>query len=154
MGVGEAGAALEKAKIIIERLTNRKAVVTKAKKKIPSFKIRPGLPIGVKVTVRKDAKKLLTKLLEAVENTLSRSSFNNRSICFGIEEYIYIPGMDYDPNIGIIGMDVAVLLKRPGLRVAKRRIRKSVIGKHQRITTDEAIKFFEKKFKTKVVEAK
>ncbi len=154
VGVGEAGEKLEKAKMLVERLTNRKAVFTKGKKKIPAFKIRPGLPIGVKVTIRKGAKDILKKLLEAVDNTLKPSCFNGRSVSFGIEEYIEIPGMEYDPNIGIIGMNVSVCLKRPGLRVEKRKIKRSKVGKSQRITTQEAIEFFKEKFKTKVVEAK
>jgi large subunit ribosomal protein L5 len=111
VGVGEPGDKLEKAKKLIERLTKTKAVITNAKKKIPGFKIRPGLPIGIKVTIRKNTGELLKRLLEAVENTVKASSFNGRNLSFGVDEYIHIPGMDYDPSIGIIGLEVTMTAK-------------------------------------------
>jgi len=146
IGVGEAGDKLKKAKTLLERLTGKKAVVTKGKKKIPSLGVRPGLPIGVKVTVRGDVKKLLARLIEAGEKLINKKSFTNSGVSFGVEEYLHIPGMDYDPELGIMGMDVSVVLKRPGLRVSKRRFKKSRVGKKQLISVEESIKFMEKNY--------
>ena len=150
IGVGEAGDKLEKAKKLLERLTNKKVVITKGKKKIPSLGIRPGLPIGVKVTLRKDINELLKRLLEAKENMLKRKSFTSRGVSFGIEEYIHIPGMEYDPELGIMGMDINVVLQRPGFRVKRRKIKKSKVGKKHLITIDEAVKFMEENYGVKV----
>ena len=150
IGVGEAGDKLEKAKKLLERLTNKKVVITKGKKKIPSLGIRPGLPIGVKVTLRKDINELLKRLLEAKEKMLKRKSFTSRGVSFGIEEYIHIPGMEYDPELGIMGMDINVVLQRPGFRVKRRKIKKSKVGKKHLITIDEAVKFMEENYGVKV----
>ncbi|HDN01701.1 MAG TPA: 50S ribosomal protein L5, partial [Candidatus Bathyarchaeota archaeon] len=67
----------------------------------------------------------------------------NGNFGFGIEEHIDIPGMKYDPEIGIYGMNVYVTLERPGYRVKRRRIKKHKIGPKHRITRDEAIIFAE-----------
>lgn len=151
VGVGEPGEKLEKAKQLIERLTGAKAIITNAKKKIPAFKIRPGLPIGIKVTIRKGTKELLTRLLEAVDNNIKASSVNGRNFSFGVNEYIHIPGMEYDPSIGIIGLEVVVTLDRPGYHVSKRKSRTSQVGKKHLITNDEVIDFFKKNFGVKVI---
>jgi large subunit ribosomal protein L5 len=141
IGVGEAGDKLKKAKLLLERITGGKAVITKGKKKVPSLGVRPGLPIGVKVTLRKNFKDLLKRLIEANENVINKKSFTSSGVSFGIEEYLHIPGVEYDPEIGIMGMDVIVVLKRPGFRVSKRRLKKSKIGKKHLISVDESIKF-------------
>ena len=151
IGVGEAGEKIKKAKALVERLTNCKATITKGKKKAPALGVRPGMPIGVKVTVRRGTEELLKRLLEAKEGTLKKSSFTNGGVSFGIEEYLHIPGMDYDPQIGIFGMDVNVVFSRPGYRVARRKIKKSKIGKNHLIKKEECIKFMQEKFGVKVV---
>ncbi len=150
IGVGEAGDKLEKARKLLERLSGKKVIITKGKKKIPSLGVRPGLPIGVKVTLRKDIDELLKRLLEAKENTLKKKSFTNRGVSFGIEEYIHIPGMEYDPELGIMGMDVTVVLQRPGFRVSRRKLKKSKIGKKHLISVEEAIRFMEENYGVKV----
>ena len=51
---------------------------------------------------------------------MSESSFDDRgSVSFGLKEHIEIPGIRYDPEIGIWGMNVSVLLERPGGRVSR-----------------------------------
>lgn len=140
IGVGEPGEKLKKAKKLLKMLTGHQPVVTKGKKKEPGLGVRPGLPIGVKVTIR-DGDELLKRLLEANENTISKKSFTNSGVSFGVEEYLLIPGLDYDPELGIMGLDVSVVLKRSGYRVSKRRIKKSKVGKNHLITVDESIKF-------------
>lgn len=153
IGVGEPGERLDKAEELLKRLTGHKPVRTRAKKKIPKWGVRPGLPIGVKVTLRgADAEEFLKRAFAAVDNKISASSFDERgNFSFGIREYIDIPGMKYDPKIGIFGMDVCVSLERPGFRVARRKVRRAKVGKRHLITKDEAIEFVKNKFGVEVV---
>ncbi len=153
IGVGEPGERVEKAEILLNRLTGAKVVRTVAKKKIPKWGIRPGLQIGVKVTLRGEAaERFLRKALEAVDNKISASSFDESgNFSFGINEYINIPGVKYDPKIGIFGMDVSVVLERPGYRVKRRKVRRAKVGKTHRITKDDAISFVKEKFGVEVV---
>ncbi len=153
IGVGEPGERVEKAEILLNRLTGAKVVRTVAKKKIPKWGIRPGLQIGVKVTLRGEAAEhFLRKALEAVDNRISASSFDESgNFSFGINEYINIPGVKYDPKIGIFGMDVSVVLERPGYRVKRRKVRRAKVGKTHRITKDDAISFVKEKFGVEVV---
>lgn len=153
MGVGEPGKKLDQAKLVMERLTGKKAVITKAKKKIPSWKVRPGLPIGIKVTLRKkdDINKLLPRLFEACENQVKRSSFTEGNFSFGVDEYIHVPGMEYDPDIGIVGFDTTICMERPGSRVKRRKIKRSSIGKGHGISVEESIDFIKNSFGVKIV---
>jgi len=153
IGVGEPGEKLEKAKSLLERITGRKAVKTTAKKRIPEFGVRPGLPIGVKVTLRGErAMKLLPSLLKAIGNTMKKEWFDDEgNINFGIEEYIHIPNVSYDPSLGIIGMSVTIKLERPGFRVMRRKYRRSKVGKKHKIKKEEAIEFMEQKFGVRVI---
>ncbi len=141
IGVGEAGDKLNKAKKLLERLTGKKAVITTAKKKIPALGVRPGLPIGVKVTIRKNIKELLERLIESKEKVIERKSFTESGVSFGIDEYLHIPGMDYDSELGIMGLDVTVVLEKPGYRVKRRAIKTSRVGTNQLVTVDESINF-------------
>ncbi|NPA86838.1 MAG: 50S ribosomal protein L5 [Candidatus Diapherotrites archaeon] len=158
IGVGEPGERLEKAEEVIRRVLalagiEQKPVRTKAKVRVQRWGIRPGLPIGVKVTVRgKKAYELLKLLFKAVENKISSRSFDPLgNFSFGIREYIDIPGMKYDPAIGIYGMDVTVTLERPGYRVKRRKRKRSKVGKRHLITKDEAIDFVKETFGVEVV---
>ena len=144
-------ASLDNAKIVLERITNKKPTITKSLKR-STFNVPKGKAIGCMVTIRKDASEFLKKFLESKENTIKSSSFdNNGNFAFGIPEYINIPEMEYDPKIGIIGLDVCVTLERPGYRVKKKRINRKV-GKKHRITKDEAIGFMSESFGLKVTE--
>ena len=130
----------EKAKELLEKLTGRKAVITRTHKRT-TFGVAKNRAIGAKVTIRKNPEELLKRLLKAKKNKLKASNFDEHgNFAFGIEEYILIDGMRYDPDWGIMGMDVCVTLQRPGYRVKKRRI-KSKIGKKHMITKQEAIEF-------------
>jgi large subunit ribosomal protein L5 len=151
IGVKEAG-AVDVAKKLLEKLTEKKIVVTRTKKRT-TFGVSKGRPIGVKVTIRGEkTKELLKKLLDAVENKLNECCFDDTgNFSFGIDEYINIPGLKYDPEIGIIGMDVCITLERPGYRVKRRRIRKQKIGKTHRITKEEAMEFAKKSLGVKIV---
>lgn len=152
-GVGEAGDKLNKAMELLKKITGKQPVKTITMKRIPTWDIRPNLPIGCKVTLRhKEAEELLKRLLQAVDNKIPVSKFDkNGSFSFGIEEYLLIPGVEYDINIGIIGLDVAVTLERPGYRI-KRKIKKSKIGAKHRISKEEAIEFMRKNFNIMEIE--
>ncbi len=153
IGVGSAGERLEKAEELLRRLTGKKVVRTLAKEKNPTFGIRKGLPIGVKVTLRgKDAEEFLKKAFKAVRNTIKASSFDELgNFSFGVKEYIDFPGIKYDPELGMFGFDVCVTIERPGYRVKKRRRAKAKVGKAHLVKKEEAIEFIKNKFNVAVV---
>lgn len=143
IGVGAPGDKLDQAKSLLERLTNGTPVETHARRRDPVFKLRKGLPIGAKVTLRgPSAKTFLDKALNAKRRQLKSSNFDKQgNFAFGIHEYIDFPGAKYDPGIPMFGFDICVSLTRKGGRVAIRKLRSAKIGKHHRVTTDEAIDF-------------
>ena len=152
IGAGKDQARLEKGIMLLNTLTNLTPVRTITNKRIQEWGLRPGLPIGCKLTLRKGrALEILPRLLNAVENRLSEKQFdNNGNIAFGIHEYIEISGVKYDPKIGIMGLEVCVTLERPGYRVKKRRLLARKIPIRHRISKQEAIDFMSKSFNTRV----
>jgi large subunit ribosomal protein L5 len=147
-GAGESGEKLQKAKKMIEMITGRKALLTKARKREQTFKIKKGEPIGVKVTLRKKAaEEFLKRAFAAVDNKIKESSFDGfGNLSFGIKEYLYIPGTKYDPSIGILGLDVCVSFSRPGFRVKYRKRKRSKIPLKHYPTKEECVKFLKEKF--------
>lgn len=147
VGAGEAGPKLEKGQALLKSLSETKVVVTTTHKRT-TFGPAKGRPIGAKVTLRGEkAMQLLDKLLQAVDNKLKPSQFDRSgNFSFGVKEYIHIPGMKYDPDIGILGFDVAITLVRPGFRVARKRMRPGKIGKSHRITPEDAQKWVQENF--------
>ena len=76
-------------------------------------------------------------------NRLPDRCFDEYGSCsFGINEHIEIPGVKYDPEIGIFGMDVSILLERAGYRVMRRRRARSQVGVKHRVSKEDAIVFF------------
>lgn len=148
MAVGESGERLGKAETLLGRLTNRKPVRTVSTHKIPTWQLKKGDPIGCKVTLRgEEAVDFLKRGFAAKENQLKASSFDNRgNFSFGIHEYIDIPGIKYDPEIGIFGMDITVTMERPGYRIKRRRLEKKKIPVRHVLTKDESMDFVKKKF--------
>jgi len=137
---------VEKANILLSTISGIKAVETKAKKRIATWKIRPGLPIGSKATLRgKAADELLKRLLESMDNTIPKKAFSRNGFSFGIKEYIDIPGVKYDPKVGIIGLDVSVALARPGYRVKVRKIKSSRVPARHAISAEESLEFAKEK---------
>ncbi|MHB8396136.1 MAG: 50S ribosomal protein L5 [Thermoplasmataceae archaeon] len=154
IGIGQAGDRLTKASRVLEILTNHKPVQTISEKSIRDFNIRKGLPIGVKVTLRKkDAEEFLKRAFYAKGNKISIYSFDKQgNAYFGIPDYTEFEGMKYDPEIGILGMDVAIVLRRRmGYRIARRRINRKHIPQKLRISKDESVKFLKTKFKVSTV---
>jgi large subunit ribosomal protein L5 len=148
ISVGKSGEPLEKASTILKQLTDQKPCKRKAKKTIRDFGIRKGEPIACLVTLRGEkAKTFLTKALKAVDNKISKGSFDmHGNFSFGIKEHIDIPGTKYTPQLGIFGMDISVSLGRAGYRVNRRHRAKSKIGKKHLLKTEETISFVKEEF--------
>ena len=152
-GTGGPGPMLEKSLKLLEKLSGMKPVSTKTNKRIPTWGVRPGLEIGCRVTTRgKKAEELLKSFLGAKKNELKNSRFdNNGNFSFGIHEYLDIPDIEYDPDIGIIGFEIAITLQRRGFRVKRRAYKKRSIPKNHRITKEEAIEFIQKEYGVKIL---
>ena len=119
MGVGEAAQdkkTIEKAVADLEKLSGQKALITRARKSVASFKIREGMPIGAKVTLRSERMyefldRLINIALPRVRDFrgLNRKSFDgNGNYSFGIKEQIVFPEIDYDKVDKIRGLDISI----------------------------------------------
>jgi large subunit ribosomal protein L5 len=145
---------LDKGFKLIQMISGKTPVKTVSNKRIPSWGLRPGLPIGCKITLRgKEANEMLSKLLEGIDKTLKEKSFDSQgNFSFGLKEYIDVPSLKYDPDIGIIGFEAAVTLYRKGYRVMRRKGMKTKISKTHRISAEEAKNFVRSNFGAKVGE--
>ena len=153
IGVGEAGERLVKAQKVLEMVSKQKSVQTISKTINRDLGVRVGMPIGCKVTLRKEkAEIFLKKALAIRENRINSYSFDREgNMSFGIPDYTDFEGMKYDPQIGVFGMDVSVVLRRPGSRIERRRLlTKKVPGEH-RVDRNEAIEFMSKTYNIEVV---
>jgi len=148
IGVGSAGTPLDNAKELLSRLTKKNPIETKARKRNPIFKLRAGLQIGVKVTLRgKDAIEFLKNAFIARKKIIKYTNFDSLgNLSFGVPEYIDFPGIKYDPSIGMLGFDVCVTINRKGKRVKTRRIKNSKLGSSHLVTPDESRKFISENF--------
>lgn len=120
IGVGDAiqnAKALEDAVRELEQITGQKAVVTRAKKSIANFKLRAGMPIGCKVTLRSEKMydfldKLMNISLPRVRDFrgVSDTSFDGRgNYTLGVKEQLIFPEIDYDKVSKIRGMDIVIV---------------------------------------------
>jgi len=153
MGVGEGGRELANAEEILEAITGQQSVRTNAKRSSQDFGVRRGNPIGAKVTLRgEQAVDFLGTALELVE--LERTQFDETgNFSFGVAEHTEFPSQEYDPNVGIYGLDVTVNLVRPGYRITKRdKVTRSIPSNH-RLTVDDAVAFLESEFGVAVGDA-
>lgn len=150
IGVGEIGDEVEKAVNLLEKLTGKNAKKTEAGKNAKPFGIREGLEIGAKITLRgKDAKEFLKNALKAKNDSVKAKWFDTQgNFSFGIDEYFNLPDVKYDPNIGIIGFDVAVTLERPGHSIKRSKNKK--IDRSHRIEKEEAMEFIKENFDVEV----
>ncbi len=151
ISAGQVGDDVEKAVKLLELLTEREPVRVESTEASASFGLRSGLNIGAMVTLREEeAREFLEKVAPAIEN-LSEDAFDgNGNFSFGISEYIDVPGVDYDADIGMRGFEVAVTLERPGYRVKKRDHKPSDIGKDHKVSDEEAIEFVEEELGVEV----
>ncbi|HIH61966.1 MAG TPA: 50S ribosomal protein L5 [Methanobacteriales archaeon] len=152
IGVGEGGERLARAEKLLETMTGQKPVKTISKVTNPEFGIRKKQPIGCKVTLRGEkAEEIIKKFLDGIGNKIKASQFDDQgNVSMGIEEHIDMPGMKYDPDIGIFGMDLSITFEKPGYRISRRRIQKRKVPRKHRVTREEAIKFMKEKFNVKI----
>ena len=117
MGVGEAKEnkkLLDAAVADLETISGQKAIVTKARKSVANFKLREGMPIGCKVTLRGErmyefADRLINLALPRVRDFrgVSQNSFDGRgNYALGIKEQLIFPEIEYDKVDKVRGMDV------------------------------------------------
>ena len=151
LSIGGSGDSLEKGFKLIKLLSGRNPAKMISTKRIPSLGVRPKLEVGAVVTVRKNLHDFLKKMLTATDNTLKRKQISENSFSFGVKEYIEIPGIEYQRDIGIRGLDVTVTFKRAGKRIKLKKIKMGKVPKKQNVSKGEIIKFMEENFKTKFV---
>ena len=153
MGVGKSGDVINVAKKALDQISGKKSCARNAKETQRDWGVRKGEPIGVSVTIRgNDAKELLKRLLEAKGNAVNGKSFDNfGNYSFGIKEHIDIPGVKYDPQIGILGLGISVTLTRPGYGIRNRSKHKASVGKSHIIKSNEAKDYLVKEFGVTVV---
>ncbi len=117
MGLGEArdnAKILDTAVAELEAIAGQKVVVTKARKSVANFKVREGMPIGAKVTLRGDqmlhfVDKLVNISLPRVRDFrgVSKDSFDGRgNYALGIKEQLIFPEIEYDKVDAVRGMDI------------------------------------------------
>jgi large subunit ribosomal protein L5 len=120
MGVGDAVAnakALDNAVEELATITGQKPVVTRAKKSIAGFRLREGMPIGAKVTLRGERMyefldKLVSVSLPRVRDFrgISKKAFDGRgNYTLGIKEQLIFPEIDYDKVSKVRGMDIVIV---------------------------------------------
>jgi len=148
IGVGEAGERLARAEKLLQSISNQKPVRTTSKVTNPEFGIRKGQPIACKVTLRGDqADETVKLILSGIDYKINPRQFDSQgNLSFGIREHIDIPGMRYDPDIGIFGMNVNLTFEKPGYRIKRRKVqRKHIPHKHQ-VTTEETMEYMKENF--------
>jgi len=148
MSIGKSGEVLQKAIKVFQQLTDQRPCMRKAKKTIRDWGITKGTPIACVGTLRgENAVNFLKKAFDTVRNRLPKSSFDsNGNFSFGIREHIEIPGVRYDPTLGIFGMDICVTMEKPGYHVKKRRILKSKVGRRQMLNREESMAYIKEVF--------
>jgi large subunit ribosomal protein L5 len=120
MGVGDAVAnakALDSAVEELAQITGQKPVVTRAKKSIAGFRLREGMPIGAKVTLRGERMyqfldKLVSVSLPRVRDFrgVSKKAFDGRgNYTLGVKEQLIFPEIDYDKVSKVRGMDIVIV---------------------------------------------
>ena len=152
--VGNDKQGMVKAEKLLRKLTNKTPVKNCAKKRLAAWQIRPGLPIGYKVTLRgDDAKNFLQWVLDSKGKKFKASSLDaNNNFSVGFHEYLDLNGMKYDAEIGILGFEVMVTFSRPGFRIKQRRLKTSKIPLRHRVKKDEVIEYMKENFKVSVEE--
>ena len=153
IGVGESGERLARAEKLLSTITEQQPVRTYSKVTNPEFGIRKGQPIACKVTLRGEkADKAIKMILEGIERRIRATQFDAQgNLSFGIHEHIDIPGMRYDPDIGIFGMDVSITFEKPGYRINRRKIQRKKVPDKHKVTQEESVKFMEENFQVNIV---
>ena len=154
IGVGQAGEELVKASKVLEDLTGTHPVILKAKKNVKEWGVRKTQSIATKVTLRGDiALDIIKRTLVPTDNRILVRAFDNRgSVSWGVDEHIKVPGVKYDPELGIFGFNVSVRIVRPGFRIRSRKKFRRKIGRNHYLTKAEAMFFMSNIVGAEVVE--
>ena len=153
MGMGKSGESINIAKKALGQITQgNKPSQRHARDSQRDWGVRKGEPIGVSVTIRGEkAHELLKRLFDAKGNVVNGRSFDNfGNYSFGIREHIDIPGVKYEPQIGILGLGVSVALARPGYSIRKRSKHRASVGRTHIISSEDAKRFIVSKFGVEV----
>ncbi|MDR2623076.1 MAG: 50S ribosomal protein L5 [Methanobrevibacter sp.] len=152
IGVGESGERLSRAISLLTDLTGQKPVKTFSKVTNPEFGIRKRQPIACKVTLRGEkADDAIKLVLDGIGNNINKSQFDDQgNLSFGIAEHIDMPGIKYDPDIGIFGINVNITFEKLGYRIKRRKIRKSKIPTRHMVKKDQTIRYMEDNFKVSI----
>jgi len=151
LSIGGTADNLEKGFKLLKMLTGKTPAKMKSRKRIPSLGVRPNLEVGAVVTLRRNTEDILKRFLATKDNTLKKSQIGDNSFSFGVKEYIEIPGVEYQRDIGIRGFDATVAFKRAGKRVKLKKIKRGKIPRRNDVSKEEIIKFMEEKFKTNFI---
>ena len=153
LNIGKSGEPLERASRVLNEISGQAPYKAKAKKSIRDWGIRQGEPIACVVTLRREkGLAFLKKVLPVIDNKISQRSFDEiGNFAFGLKEHIDIPGVKYDPEIGIFGMDVCVSVNRPGQRIKIRRKQTKHIGKQHLLTPEESIEYVRRTLGVEIV---
>jgi large subunit ribosomal protein L5 len=152
LSAGAVDKELEKAKKLLELISEMKAQIIASRKRIPTFNVRPGLEVGTRVTLRgKKGIEILKRLLSTVDNKFKKSAISDNHFSFGIKEYIEIPEMEYQRDIGIRGFNVTVVFIRPGFRIKRKKIKSGKLPRKQVISAEEIMKNMEDMFGTNFI---
>ncbi len=156
LSMGALDAELEKSVKLLKVITKREVKKTLARKRIPQFGIRPGLEIGCKVTIRgeKESIEILKRLFKAVDNKINKKQIGEEDFSFGIKEYIEIPDMEYQRDIGMKGLNVTVVFVRKGKRTKIKKIKRGAIPAKQKVTKQEILEYLNKNFTIEIIEGK
>ena len=108
-----------------------------------SHRLRKGQPLSCKSTLRGDtAEKFLETSLKVVGKKIADRAIDQQgNFSFGVEELTDYPGQSYDPKIGIFGLDVTVVVRRNGVRIARRHIQTKKLPLKQRVTHEDTAAF-------------
>jgi len=152
LSMGVTGDDVEKGLKLLKLLSGKKPVKTFGKKRVPALGITPGMEVGCMVTLRGgDAEKILERLLTTIDNVLKEKQISKNTFSFGIEEYIEIPGIEYQREIGVMGLDVTVSFYKKGKRISRRRIQKKKLPERKHVSKEEIIAFLENKYNTEIM---
>ncbi len=153
LNCGGIGDKLEKSIKLLEMITKRKIQRLKSTRRIPAFAIAPGKESGCKVTIRnkEQIKNLLKRFFAVLENEISNKKITENHFSFGIPEYIEVPGLEYNRDVGILGFEVDVVFKRKGKRVKIKKIKRGKYPKKQHVTKQEIIDFLKINFGMEII---
>lgn len=144
---------LEKSIKLLEMISGSKKIyVVRSTRRIPTFGISPGKKSGAKITIRDKVKikELLERFFVSMDNELPKKQITTNQVCFGIPEYIEIPGLEYNRDIGITGFEVMLVFKRKGKSVKLRKIKKGKYPKRQDVAKEEIENYMESKFNLEI----